>query len=148
MPPRRMMSGPRCDTFASPRRPWPLAARAQQRPMPVVGWLSVGRLDVLTDNIAAFRTGLNDAGFVDGKDVTIDYRWEEGQDDRLPALAAELVSHKVAVILASGGQRPTRAAQAASSTIPIVFTIVSDPVAAGLVASLNRPGGNVTGVYS
>jgi putative ABC transport system substrate-binding protein len=127
---------------------WPFAARAQQRPMPVIGWLSVGRLEGLTDSIAAFRTGLNDAGFVEGKDVTIDYRWEEGQDDRLPALAAELARRPVAAILASGGQRPTRAAQAATSTIPIVFTIQTDPVAAGLVASLNRPGGNLTGVYS
>jgi len=127
---------------------WPLAARAQQPAMPVIGWLSVGRLDALTDSIAAFRTGLHEAGFVEGKNVTIDFRWEEGQDDRLPALAAELARRPVAAILASGGQRPTRAAQAATSTIPIVFTIQTDPVAAGLVASLNRPGGNLTGVYS
>jgi putative ABC transport system substrate-binding protein len=127
---------------------WPLAARAQKPAVPVIGFLSVGRLDALTDSIAAFRTGLNEGGFVEGKNVTIDYRWEEGQDDRLPALAAELARRPVAAILASGGQRPTRAAQAATSTIPIVFTIQTDPVAVGLVASLNRPGGNLTGVYS
>jgi len=127
---------------------WPLAAHAQQPATPVIGWLSVGRLDAIADSVAGFRTGLNDAGFVEGKDVTIDYRWEEDQDDRLPALAAELARRPVAAILASGGQRPTRAALAATSTIPIVFTIVTDPVAAGLVASLNRPGGNLTGVYS
>jgi putative tryptophan/tyrosine transport system substrate-binding protein len=127
---------------------WPRRARAQQKPLPVIGWLSVGRPEILPDNLEAFRTGLNETGFIDGKNVAIEYRWEEGQDDRLPVLAAELAHRPVAVILAVGGLRPARAAKAATSTIPIVFTTQTDPVAAGLVASLSRPGGNLTGVYS
>jgi putative ABC transport system substrate-binding protein len=127
---------------------WPVAARAQQSAPPVIGWLSVGWPDTVPGNLGAFRTGLNGAGFVEGRNVMIEYHWEEGQYDRLPMFAAELVRRQVAVIFYSGGPRPTRAAQAATSTIPIVFTSQSDPVAAGLVASLNRPGGNVTGVYS
>jgi putative ABC transport system substrate-binding protein len=126
---------------------WPLAVRAQQG-LPVVGWLSVGWSDTLPDSLAAFHTGLNEAGFVEGRNVTIDYRWADGRTERLPALAADLVRRQVAVILASGGPRPARAAQATTSTIPIVFTSQTEPVAAGLVASLNRPGGNLTGVYS
>jgi putative tryptophan/tyrosine transport system substrate-binding protein len=104
--------------------------------------------DSLAGSVAAFLNGLNEAGFVEGKNVMIEYRWDEGQSDRLPALATEFVRRSVAVILASGGPRPTRAAKTATSTIPIVFTAQSDPVATGLVVSLNRPGGNVTGVYS
>jgi putative ABC transport system substrate-binding protein len=127
---------------------WPLAARAQQPALPVVGWLGTGWADAASGQIAGFRNGLNEAGFVEGRNVTIEYRWEEGQYDRLPALAAELVRRPVALILAFGGPRPTRAAKSATSTIPIVFNAATDPVATGLVASFNRPGGNVTGVYS
>jgi putative ABC transport system substrate-binding protein len=125
---------------------WPLAARAQQAALPVVGWLGAGSPEVFATAIVAFSKGVSELGFLEGRDVSFEYRWAEGQYDRLPTLAAELVRRPVAAILASGGNLPTRAAQAASSTIPIVFTINTDPVAAGLVASLNRPGRNVTGV--
>jgi putative ABC transport system substrate-binding protein len=127
---------------------WPVVARAQQPAMPVIGWLGTGWADADSGQDLEFRRGLNEAGLIEGKNITIEYRWEEGQYDRLPALAADLVRRPVTVILASGGPRPTRAAKSATSTIPIVFTAATDPVATGLVASLNRPGGNVTGVYS
>jgi putative ABC transport system substrate-binding protein len=129
---------------------WPLAARAQQPAVPVIGWLATGWPDTATaQNLAAFfHKGLNETGFVEGRNVAIEYRWEEGQYDRLPALAADLVRRSVTVIFANGGPRPTRAAKSATSTIPIVFNANTDPVATGLVASLNRPGGNVTGAYS
>jgi putative ABC transport system substrate-binding protein len=125
---------------------WPLATRAQQAVMPVVGFLGGGSSNAFAAAVAGFRRGLNEIGIVEGKTAAIEYRWAEGRYDRLPALADELVRWPVATILASGGELPTRAAMAATSTIPIVFTYVGDPVAAGLVASLNRPGGNVTGV--
>jgi putative tryptophan/tyrosine transport system substrate-binding protein len=130
---------------------WPLTARAQQRALPVIGWLGTGWPDSASEQLRAFHEGLSGAGFVDGNNVAIEYRWEEGrydQHDRLLALSADLVRRQVAVIIAFGGPRPTRAAKSATSTIPIVFFAASDPVAAGLVASLNRPGGNVTGTYS
>jgi putative ABC transport system substrate-binding protein len=123
----------------------PLAARAQQA-MPVIGILSAGSPTPYIPYMNAIRKGLAETGFVEGRNVAIEYRWAEGQFDRLPALAAELVSRKVSLIVTSGGVPPTLAAKAATSTIPIVFHMGDDPVRVGAVASINRPGGNVTGV--
>lgn len=125
---------------------WPFAARAQQQPLPVVGYLSFTSPDERPTLVAAFRQGLGEAGFVVGRNVTIEYRSAAGSYGRLPALAAELAKIPVAVIAATGGEASGLAAKAATSQIPIVFTSGSDAVKGGLVASLNRPGGNVTGV--
>ena len=125
---------------------WPLAARAQQPAMPVVGFMAGSSRSALSQQVAAFREGLKEAGFIEGMNVAVEYRYGEGQLDRFPALASDLVRRQVAVLVATG---PTGvlAAKQASTTIPIVFSIGSDPVEIGLVASLNRPGGNITGVY-
>ncbi len=124
---------------------WPLAARAQQKAMPVIGYLGSGSPGPQTTFLAAFREGLSESGYVVGQNVAIEYRWAEDRFDRLPALAADLVTRKVDVIVTSGGPPSALAAKNATSTIPIFFSAVGDPVAAGLVPSLARPGGNVTG---
>ena len=125
---------------------WPLAARAQRPAMPVVGFLLGRAREESADDTAAFRQGLNEMGYIIGRNVALEYRWTEGHDERLPELAAELVRQRVAVIAAVGGNNSAFAAKAATADIPIVFTSGADPVKVGLVTSLNRPGSNVTGV--
>jgi putative ABC transport system substrate-binding protein len=125
---------------------WPFVARAQQAALPVIGFLDSGAAAGMTAYLDGFRRGLGETGYTEGQNVAIEYRWAEGRPDRLPALAAELVRRPVDVIVGSRGPAPGLAAKAATSAIPIVFQTGSDPVEIGLVASMNRPGGNVTGV--
>jgi putative ABC transport system substrate-binding protein len=125
---------------------WPVAARAQQPATPLIGYLSVATFEMMRDYVAAFHRGLADQGFAEGRNVEIEYRWTEGHNDRLPVLAADLVSRQVAAIVVGGSTPGSLAAMAATKTIPIVFFVGTDPVGVGLVTSLAHPGGNVTGV--
>jgi putative ABC transport system substrate-binding protein len=125
---------------------WPLAARAQQAAMPVIGFLHSASADLYVQQLAAFRRGLKEGGFVEGQNLTIEYRWAEGRADRLPALAADLVRRRMAVIVAVGGTHSTMAAKNATTIIPIVFATGGDPIKLGMVPSLAHPGGNITGV--
>jgi putative tryptophan/tyrosine transport system substrate-binding protein len=126
---------------------WPLALRAQQPAMPVIGYLGAGTLDTERETVAAFHRGLSETGYVEGRNVATEYRWAESHNDRLTGLTSELVRRKVAVIVAVAGGAGALAAKAAAKSIPIVFQVGFDPVAAGLVASLNRPGSNLTGIF-
>src|SRR5262245_11378694 len=125
---------------------WPLAARAQQPGIPLVGYLSGASAAQFPHLVAAFRRGLNEAGYVEGRNVQVEYRWADGQYGRVPAQAADLLKRGAAVLVATQGTPTAQAAKAATATVPIVFAIGGDPVMFGLVESLNRPGGNVTGV--
>jgi putative ABC transport system substrate-binding protein len=127
---------------------WPILARAQQLAMPVIGYISSGSQESDTFRVNAFRKGLKESGFIEGQNVKIEFRWAENHFERLSSLATELADHSVAVLVTGGGTQTAVAAKAASRTIPVVFAIGADPVKFGLVASLNRPGGNVTGVSS
>ena len=125
---------------------WPLAVRAQPAAMPIVGFLNVGSADRGAHQVAAFRQGLKETGYIEGRNITVEFRWADGRYDLLPTLAADLIRRQPAVVLTGGGEAPFRAVRAASETVPIVFNIGNDPVQIGLVTSLAKPGGNATGV--
>ena len=131
--------------LGGPAAAWPIAARAQQTGMPIIGILAAPA-SPHTENVSAIRRGLGEAGFVEGRNLAMEFRWAEGHLERLPALAADLVNRQVALIVTVGGTAPLAAARNATSTIPIVFHMGADPVSLGFVRSFNRPGGNVTGV--
>jgi putative ABC transport system substrate-binding protein len=133
--------------FGSAALAWPMAARAQQSKMPVIGYLEAGSLETTRENVAAFRRGLSDTGYVEGRNLGIEYRWAEDHLERLPALADDLVRRQVAVIVVTTTPA-VLAAKAETKSISIVFSMGADPVETGLVASLNRPGGNITGIYN
>jgi len=125
---------------------WPLVAQAQQRAVPVIGYINAGTDEAIRPLTAAFRRGLGEFGYVEGKNVELLYRWGEARYDRLPALVMDLVQHRVDLIVATGGNATALAAKSATTTIPIVFTLAADPVQLGLVSNINHPGGNITGV--
>ena len=133
-------------TFLSGVVAWPFAARAQQSALPIVGYLSGATFEATREFVAAFQRGLADAGFAEGRNVAIEYRWAEGRNDRLPALAADLVRREVAVIAVGGSTPGAVAAKAVTQTVPIVFLVGTDPIKVGLVTSLPHPGGNITGI--
>jgi putative tryptophan/tyrosine transport system substrate-binding protein len=133
--------------FGSTAVAWPLIARAQQSAMPVIGFLNSVSAQPFASYVAGFRAGLKETGYIDGHNIAIEFRWAEGHYEQLPGMAADLVRRKVAVLVSTGGAPSVVAAKAATSTIPIVFTIGVDPVQLGLVTSLSHPGGNITGVY-
>jgi len=133
--------------FGSTAVAWPLTARAQQSAIPVIGFLNGASPQPFAHYVAGFRAGLKETGYIDGQNVAIEFRWAEGHYDRLPGMAVDLVRRKVAVLVSTGGPQGVVAAKAATSTIPIVFTVGVDPVQLGIVTSLSSPGGNITGVY-